>query len=372
MRQSKVFVTKPFLPPLEEIYPLLEEIWNSRTLTNDGPLHRRFEKDLRVHLGVAQVSAFCNGSIALLAALKALEVSGEIITTPYSFVVTAHTILWNNLTPVFVDVEENSCNIDPEKIEDAITDKTSAILAVHCYGMPCRVESIEQIANKHGLKVIYDAAHAFGVEDAGGSILRHGDLSVLSFHATKVFNTFEGGAIVSSDEKTKRHIDYLKNFGFEDETIVVEVGINGKMSEFGAALGILQLRHIDDAINLRRIRDNQLRQVLSGVAGIKFLEYDEGVVPNYAYFPIFVKNEYPLNRDGLYRRLARNGIHARRYFYPLITDFPMYRAFPSASSAKLANAMRLSNEVLCLPIYPELSEQTIDLIGQIIRDSLEK
>lgn len=364
--RERVFVTRPFLPPLEEFLPYLQQIWDSRVLTNDGPMHQSFERALCEYLCVDHLSLACNGTIALLTALQALAVKGEVITTPYSFVATAHTLLWNGLRPVFVDIDE-SFNIDPGRIEAAITSDTRLILAVHCYGYRCQVEAIEEIARRHDLKVIYDAAHAFAVRDAGGSILRHGDLSVLSFHATKVFNTFEGGGIVSRDAAMKAHIDNLKNFGFEDETIVSNAGINGKMNEFCAALGLLQLKHVGQAIAQRQAVDQAYRERLEGLEGIRLPPLQAGVQWNYAYFPVRVGAAYPLARDAVYQRLAAQGIHGRRYFYPLISNFPMYRNLPSAQAANLPVANRLADEVLCLPIYPGLPEAVIDTIAGILK-----
>lgn len=363
---DRVFVTRPYLPPLDEFLPYLEQIWDSGILTNNGPMHQAFERALGEYLGVEHVSVACNGTIALLTALQALAEQGEVITTPYSFVATSHTLLWNRFRPVFVDVDD-SFNIDPNQIEAAITSSTRLILAVHCYGNPCQVEAIEEIARRHGLKVIYDAAHAFAVRDAGGSILRHGDMSVLSFHATKVFNTFEGGGIVSRDAATKAHIDNLKNFGFEDETIVTNAGINGKMNEFSAALGLLQLKYVDKVIAQRRAVDRAYRERLEGVEGVRLLTLPPGVQWNFAYFPVRIEAAYPLSRDVVYQRLAAQGIHTRRYFYPLISNFPMYRELPSAHPGRLPVANRLADEVLCLPIYPDLPEAVIDAVAEMLK-----
>ena len=294
-------------------------------------------------------------------------VSGEVITTPYSFVATSHALLWCGLKPVFVDVDEHTLNIDPSRIEEAITPETTAILAVHCYGNPCDTDSIRAIAEKHDLRVIYDAAHAFGVEDAGGSILRHGDLSTLSFHATKVFNTFEGGAIVCPDAKTKKYVDQLKNFGFVDEVTVVEAGINGKMSEINAALGLLQLRYVDGVMSERAKRDAQYREGLSGIVGVQCLGDGGQMVHNFAYFPILVRDSFPLSRDRLCEKLRERNIYARRYFYPLISDFPMYRDLPSASRSNLPSAATASDRVICLPLYPDLDPEVVDEICEFIR-----
>ena len=305
---DKIYVTQPYLPPLEEFIPYLEQIWDSKRLTNNGPFHNKLEEELCAYLGVKHLSLFTNGTIALVTALQALRISGEVITTPYSFVATAHSLLWNNITPVFVDIDPVTMNLDPEKIEPAITPNTTAILPVHCYGNPCDVERIQEISDTYGLRVIYDAVHAFGVKYKGESLLRHGDLSVLSFHATKVFNTFEGGAIVCPDEKTKRRIDFLKNFGFSDEVTVTAPGINGKMSEVQAAFGLVQLKHVDEAIARRHRIHDQYRKLLADVDGITMAEKPSEVVSNYAYFPILVGPQYPLSRDELYQRLRDNGV----------------------------------------------------------------
>lgn len=364
---SMVYVTQPSLPPLEELQPYLESIWQSRTLTNNGPFHQQLEQALREHLGVAHVSLFTNATIALVTALQALRITGEVITTPYSFVATAHSLLWNGIKPVFVDVDPHTLNLDPDKIEAAITPQTTAILPVHCYGNPCAVERMQQIADNYGLRLIYDAAHAFGVKHAGESVLSHGDLSVLSFHATKVFNTFEGGAIISNDAKTKRRIDHLKNFGFVDEVTVVAPGINGKMSEFNAALGLVQLRHIDESIRRRHAIDTRYRAGLAQVQGIHCLPCLEQGSANHAYFPILVGPEYPLTRDALYAYLKEQGIYTRRYFYPLISDFPMYKGLPSASKENLPVAHHAAAQVMCLPIYPDLEESIVDRVIELIR-----
>ncbi len=366
--KSPVYVTQPALPPLEEFIPYLEEIWKNKWLTNNGPFHQQFENALCGYLGVGHISLFTNGTLALLTALQSLRITGEVITTPYSFVATAHSLLWNGIKPVFVDIDPVSLNIDPEKIEAAITPHTTAIMPVHCYGHPCDVERIQEIADNYGLKVIYDAAHAFGVRCQGSSVLNHGDLSVLSFHATKVFNTFEGGAIICKDEKTKKHIDHLKNFGFVNDVTVVAPGINGKMSEINAAFGLLQLKGIDEAIQKRRQIDAQYRQGLSNVAGIHCVNDTGEKTANHAYFPILVRADYPLSRDALYNKLQENGIYARRYFYPLISDFPMYRGMPSAAQENLPVAKEIAGQVICLPIYPALPIETVDSIIQIIAD----
>ncbi|MBV8635366.1 MAG: DegT/DnrJ/EryC1/StrS family aminotransferase [Burkholderiaceae bacterium] len=362
---KKIYVTRPELPPLEEFLPLLERIWDSRILTNGGAFHQELEQALCDYLGVDHLSLFSNGTLALITALQALRITGEVITTPYSFVATAHSLLWNGIKPVFADVCPKTLNLDPQKIEAMITPHTTAIMPVHCYGQPCEVDAIQRIADNYNLKVIYDAAHAFGVRDAGGSLLRHGDLSVLSFHATKVFNTFEGGAIVCPDRKTKLRIDQLKNFGFVDEVTVVAPGINGKMSEFNAALGMLQLKGVDQALARRREIGLAYMDLLKDVPGIRCLLSKDSNT-NFSYFPILVDAEYFLSRDGLYNRLREHNIYGRRYFYPLISDFPMYRGLPSAGRSNLPMAADAAAKVLALPIYPSLSEESIRDIVSLI------
>lgn len=363
---KQIFVTQPSLPPLEDFIPYLEKIWENKILTNGGPFHQQFEQELADYLGVEHLSLFANATIALITALQSLRVNGEVITTPYSFIATSHSLVWNGIRPVFVDIDPVTLNLDPRKIESAITPQTTAIMPVHCYGHPCEVDKIQKIADNFGLKVIYDAAHAFGVRYKSRSILSYGDLSVLSFHATKVFNTFEGGAIISPDKKTKQRIDRLKNFGFVDEVTVVAPGINGKMSELNAALGILQLQHIDKALEKRKAIDIRYRKKLSVIKGIDCLEKADEDVANYSYFPILVRPEYILSRDGLYQKLKDNGVNARRYFYPLISEFPMYRGHPSASREALPNAIKAANEIICLPIYPSLEEADLNRIVSLI------
>jgi dTDP-4-amino-4,6-dideoxygalactose transaminase len=363
---NPIFVTRPDLPPLSEFLPCLEEIWNSRILTNGGDFHRRLEEALCLHLGVDHLALFTNGTLALLTALQALRITGEVITTPYSFVATAHTLLWNSIRPVFVDIDPHTLNLDAGRVEAAITPQTTAIMPVHCYGNPCAVEALQQIADNYNLKLLYDAAHAFGVKDSGGSILRHGDLAVLSFHATKTYQTFEGGAIICHDVRTKQRIDHLKNFGFVDELTVVAPGINGKMSEFNAALGLVQLRRIDAAIVRRKAIDARYRKLLEGVPGIRCLDTPPGVEPNYSYFPILVDPDYAVTRDGLYDRFRAEGIHARRYFYPLISQFPMYRGLSSADPCNLPVATAASARILCLPIYPDLAMEDVDRVAAVV------
>lgn len=365
-KRKPIYVTQPQMPPLEDFYPYLEQIWENRILTNGGPFHQQLEAALCDYLGVEHLALFSNGTLALVTALQALRVTGEVITTPYSFVATAHSLLWNGIKPVFADVDPVTLNLDPMKIEAAITPQTTAIMPVHCYGRPCDIDAIQRIADNYNLKVIYDAAHAFGVRDTRGSILRHGDLSVLSFHATKVFNTFEGGAIICPDARTKQRIDHLKNFGFVDELTVVAPGINGKMSEINAAFGMLQLRGIDAAIAQRREIDGRYRDLLAGVAGIECLAPAPDTVANYSYFPILVGPDYPLSRDGLYEKLKGEDVFARRYFHPLISDFPMYRGLPSARRDNLAVAATASSRVLCLPMYPALAHADLERIAGLI------
>lgn len=361
-----IYVTQPHLPPLEEFIPLLREIWDSRVLTNGGPFHVRLEKALAEYLGVPQVALFSNGTLALITALQALRITGEVITTPFSFVATAHALHWHGNKPVFVDIDSESMNIDPQKIEAAITPQTTAIMPVHCYGRPCDVDAIQRIADNYNLRVIYDAAHAFGVRGTdGGSVLNHGDLSVLSFHATKVYNTFEGGAIVCPDEKTKARIDQLKNFGHVGETTVVAPGINGKMSEFNAALGLLQLRHIDEALRRRAEVDRAYRRGLRGVRGIDCPLPAAGT-SNHAYFPILVRDDYAVSRDELNDALRAYGVVPRRYFYPLISEFPVYRGLPSAPRDNLPHAWVASRQVLCLPLYPDLPLSKVEDISSFI------
>ena len=354
------YVTQPTVPPLEEFLPYLQQIWNSKILTNGGPFHQQLEQALCEFLGVKYLSLFTNGTIGLVTALQALRITGEVITTPYSFVATAHSLLWNGIRPVFVDIDPATLNLNPDRIEEALTPQTTGVMPVHCYGHPCDVARIQKIADTYGLKVIYDAAHAFGVQLHSGSVLNYGDLSVLSFHATKVFNTFEGGAIVCPDAKTKQRIDHLKNFGFVDEVTVVAPGINGKMSEFNAALGLLQLKGFDEALQKRKSIDARYRKGLADTGGIHCLHDAGEKIANYAYFPILVQADYPISRDDLYQRLKDNGIHTRRYFYPLISDFPMYRGLASAHGENLPVATAVAQQVLCLPIYPDLDMSVVD------------
>jgi len=363
---TAITVTQPYLPPLQEFLPYLEKIWDSKVLTNGGTFHRQLEAALAEYLGVPYVSLFTNATVALVTALQALRISGEVITTPYSFVATAHSLLWNGIKPVFVDIDPHTYNLDPDKIEAAITPHTTAIMPVHCYGRPCDTEAIQRIADNYNLKVIYDAAHAFGVKHQGQSVLNAGDLSILSFHATKVFNTFEGGAIICRDARTKQHIDHLKNFGFANEVTVVAAGINGKMSEFNAALGLLQLQHMPEVLAQRQRVDAQYREQLAGLRGIELPQCPADTQVNWSYFPIRVKPDFFMRRDDLYAALKANGVLGRRYFYPLISEFPMYRGLPSANPSQLPHATLASSEVICLPLYPDLSDADVRAICQCI------
>jgi dTDP-4-amino-4,6-dideoxygalactose transaminase len=360
-----IYVTRPFLPALEEFLPYLERIWQSHHLTNAGPFHQEFESALADFLGVEHVSLFANGTLALLTALQALRIAGDVITTPFSFVATSHVLTWNRLRPVFVDIEPETFNLDPEKIRAAITPETTAILPVHVYGTPCNIGRIAEIAAEHNLRVIYDAAHAFGVGHHGRNVAAYGDLSVLSFHATKVFNTFEGGAIVSRTPEMKLRIDRLKNFGFADEVTVIEPGINGKMNEFQAALGLLQLKHVDAAIARRRAIHELYCSALADTPGIVLPARTDD--HNFSYFPLQVGAGYALTRDALYEHLKTQGIFSRRYFYPLISEFPMYRSLSSAQSHNLPNASAAAKAVLCLPIYPDLPHEEALRVAGIVR-----
>lgn len=366
-----ITVTQPFLPPLEEFNEYLKEIWENKWLTNNGKFHQQLEKQLAEYLGVPYISLFANGTLALVTALQCLKITGEVLTTPYSFVATTHSLWWNNIKPIFVDVDPVYGNIDANKLEAAITPSTTAILPVHVYGNPCDHQKIQQIADSYGLALIYDAAHAFNVKKDGSSILQWGDLSVLSFHATKVYNTFEGGAIVCHDEKTKKRIDDLKNFGFHNETTVVAPGINAKMNEVQAAMGLLQLRYVDAAIAKRKQIAERYHSQLQNCKGIRCLNALPNVHHAYSYFPVFVnENEYGLSRDGLYEKMKLAGIHGRRYFYPLISNLPTYRGLPSAHPSNVPVANLLSEQVLCLPIYPDLSDDELNLIISVVKNSL--
>ncbi len=365
---TKIYVTQPALPPLDEFVPYLEQIWENKWLTNNGPLHQQLEKELAAYLGVKYISLFSNGTLALISALQALNIAGEVITTPFSFVATTHSLWWNKITPVFVDIEPRYLNLDPDKIEAAITEKTTAIMPVHVYGNPCQVEKIQQIADKHGLKVIYDAAHTFGVKKEGISILNYGDLSILSFHATKVYSTIEGGAIICHTEEMKHHIDNLKNFGFRGETIVEEPGINAKLNEVQAAYGLLQLKYVDGFIQKRKEITELYRKQLNDIPGIRLLEDMKNVEHGYSYFPILIdEKKYGMSRDTLYEKLKENNVFCRRYFYPLISEFEPYENLSSAKKENLPIATEIAQQVLCLPIYVELSVNDVNFVCLIVK-----
>ncbi len=368
MPSKPITVTSPLLPPLDEFKALLDDIWDRKWLTNNGYYHQKLETALSNHLKVPHLSLFTNGTLPLITALQQMELhEGEIITTPYSFVATTHSLWWNGLTPIFVDVEAETGNIDPSLIEAAITEKTVAIMAVHVYGIPCDTKAIQAIADKHGLKVIYDAAHAFGVEVDGRSILEEGDMSTLSFHATKVYNTIEGGALVCQDAETKQRIDQLKNFGFIGETEVVAHGINSKLDEVRAAYGLLNLRQVDDAITYRHSIAESYRKALEGIAGLRCLTDVDGVRHNYSYFPIFIEEDsFGMSRDALYEKLKAHDILSRRYFYPVIPDFEVYQHTPTAKSAHIPVARHLAECVLCLPIYMGLPLEEVQRIATLI------
>jgi dTDP-4-amino-4,6-dideoxygalactose transaminase len=365
--EQKIFVTKPALPPLEELLVYMREIWESKIITNNGPFHQQFENNLAEYLGVKYISLFSNGTLALITAIQAMKISGEVITTPYSFVATTHALWWNNIKPVFADINPVSFALDPDKVEAAITPKTTAILPVHVYGIPCDVIKLQEIADRYGLKLLYDAAHAFGVRLNGTSLATFGDLSVLSFHATKVFNTFEGGAIICHDKTTKQHIDQLKNFGIINETTVLSPGINAKMNEFQSALGILQLRYLDEAIGKRKILTDIYRGFLDNKPGITIMQDVPGIEYNFAYFPILIdSSKFGRTRDEIYCELKKHNIFSRRYFYPLISQFPTYKGLVSSDPANLPNAEKITQQVLCLPIYPDLEINNVERICNLI------
>jgi len=380
MYNKLITVTSPLLPNLDDFYAALQNIWDSKWITNMGQYHRELEKALAEYLHVPYVCVFTNGTLPLMTALQALRITGEVVTTPYSFVATTHSIWWNNCKPVFVDIDPATGNIDPNKIEAAITPATTAIMPVHCYGKPCDIKRIQEIADKYGLKVIYDAAHAFGLEvpadeyglpayDEKGlaGILNAGDMSTLSFHATKVYNTIEGGALIVKDEKTKIRIDNLKNFGITDEVTVVAPGINGKMDEIRSAYGLLNLKLVDAAIEERQKIANQYREALRLVDGITFFDDMPGVRYNYSYFPIFIDaDRYGMTRDDLYLKMKEKNVLARRYFYPLISDFPCYRGLPTAKRDNLPKAFKMSDQVLCLPMHHALTQEEMKRILDIV------
>ncbi len=364
---EQITVTSPLLPDREEFNRLLAEIWDSKWITNNGRFHRQLEKELAEYLKVPYISLFTNGTLPLITALQALRITGEVITTPYSFVATSHSLWWNGIKPVFVDIDPATCALDPQKIEAAITPRTTAIMPVHCYGKPCDTKAIKEIADKYGLRVIYDAAHAFGVEVNGESLLNAGDMSTLSFHATKVYNTIEGGALVMHDEVTKKRIDYLKNFGFANETTVVAPGINSKMDEVRCAYGLLNLRNVDNAIEARRSVAVRYREALREVEGVTFFDDMPGVRHNYSYFPIFIDAErYGMSRDDLYFKMKEANVLGRRYFYPLISEFSTYRGLPSANPENLPVATRIANEVICLPMHHALTDEDVERVLELV------
>ena len=363
-----IFVTKPNLPPLEKLQPYLEEIWKNKILTNNGPFHQQFEKELEKYLVVEHVNLFANATLALVVGLQALRITGEVITTPFSFVATTHALKWNGITPVFCDIEEATLNIDPYKIEALITPKTTAIMPVHVYGHPCNTNKIQNIADKYGLKVIYDAAHAFGIKMNNKNLFLEGDMSVLSFHGTKLFTTFEGGAIISKDEKLKKRIDYLKNFGFADELTVIAPGINGKMNEFQSVIGLLSLEIVEEERANRKKVARTYFELLKNIKGIKVFDNFDDYKYNHAYFPVLIdETEFGISREKVYEELKKQNIFARRYFYPLISEMPTYRSLPSAAQENLPVANKIGEQVLCLPIYGNLSINDVKVINNIIR-----
>ena len=366
-KDKQITVTSPLLPDLDEFHEMLREVWESKWITNNGTFHKRLEAALCEYLKVPYISLFTNGTLPLITALQALRITGEVITTPYSFVATTHALWWNGIKPVFVDIDPATGDIDPDKIESAITPKTTAIMPVHVYGKPCRTAEIKEIADKYGLKVIYDAAHAFGVEVDGRSILNEGDMSTLSFHATKVYNTIEGGALVMHDAETKKRIDYLKNFGFADEVTVVAPGINSKMDEVRSAYGLLNLKQVDKAIEARHRVAVRYREALKDVDGIAYFEDMPGVRHNYSYFPIFIDaDKYGMTRDELYFSMKERNVLGRRYFYPLISTFSTYRGLESARPENLPNAHRMADSVLCLPMHHALSDEDVDRVLKMV------
>ncbi len=369
MEKKLITVTSPLIPPLEEFVTYLEDIWNRKWLTNNGVYHQQLEKALCEYLGVDYISLFSNGTLALITALQTLRITGEVIVTPFSFVATTKAIWWNGIKPVFVDVDPLTLNLDPDKIEAAITPNTTAVVPVHVYGNPANIKRIEEIADIYGLKVINDAAHAFAVEQDGHSILNYGDLSILSFHATKTYSTIEGGAIICHDEKMKKRIDYLKNFGFANETTVVAPGINAKMDEVRAAYGLLGLKYVDQAIENRHKVAIRYREVLKDIPGISFMNDMQGVKHNYSYFPIFVDEEiYGMSRDALYQKMKDDNVLGRRYFYPLISTFPTYKGLESAKPSNLPIATKAANTVICLPMHHELSDDDVERVLNLIKN----
>lgn len=362
-----IYVTRPNLPPLEKLQPYLKEIWKNKILTNNGPFHQKFEKELAKYLGVEHINLFANGTLALVVGLQALRITGEVITTPFSFVATTHALKWNGITPIFCDIEEKTLNIDPNKIEALITPKTTAIMPVHVYGHPCDTEAIQDIADKYGLIVIYDAAHAFGIKMKDKNLLLEGDMSILSFHATKLFTTFEGGAIISKDERLKKRIDFLKNFGFANEVTVVAPGINAKMNEFQSVIGLLSLEIVEEEIAKRKKVAETYFELLKDIKGIRVFNNFDNYDYNYSYFPILIDEaEFGYSREKVYDELKKNNIYARRYFYPLISNMPTYRSLPSAAKENLPVANKIAEQVLCLPIYGSLENDSIEIIKNIL------
>lgn len=369
MSNKQITVTSPLLPDLKDFEKSLEDIWARKWITNNGFYHKELEKALSEYLAVPYISLFTNGTLPLITALQALRITGEVITTPYSFVATTHSLWWNGIKPVFVDVDENTGNLNPDKIEAAITPRTTAIMPVHVYGNPCDTKRIKEIADKYGLKIIYDAAHAFGVTVNGKSILEDGDISTLSFHATKVFNTIEGGALICHSAEMKDRIDYLKNFGFSNEVTVIAPGINSKMDEIRSAYGLLNLKQVDSAISKRKHFAELYKSSLRNVEGIRFLEDIENVRHNYSYFPIFIdENSYGISRDDLYAKLKNNNILGRRYFYPLISEFSTYKGLESSTKMNLPVAHKLANSVICLPMYADLTEDDVKRVIDVVLD----
>lgn len=368
MEQKQITVTSPLLPPLDEFYPYLQDIWERKWITNNGHYHQELEQALCRYLGVEYLSLFTNGTLPLITALQALRVTGEVITTPYSFVATTHSLWWNGIKPVFVDIDPATGNLDPAKIEAAITPRTTAIMPVHVYGNPCDTAAIKSIADKYGLRVIYDAAHAFGVKVDGRSILCEGDIATLSFHATKTYNTIEGGALICRDAETKERIDYLKNFGFAGETEVVAPGINSKMDEIRSAYGLVSLRHVDAAIEARHRVADIYRRELSDIPGITMMTEQAGVTYNYSYFPIFVDApQYGMTRDELYYAMRERNVLGRRYFYPLISSFSTYNGLPSATPGNLPVANRMADTVICLPMHHGLTDHDVERVINLIK-----
>jgi dTDP-4-amino-4,6-dideoxygalactose transaminase len=369
---DSIFVTRPNLPPLEKLYPYLEKIWETKILTNNGPFHNIFEQKLAKFLGVNHINLFCNGTLALVIGLQALRITGNVITTPFSFPATTHALKWNNISPVFCDIEEESLNIDPNKIETLITSETSAVMPVHVYGHPCDTERIQEIADKYGLKVIYDAAHVFGVKMKGRNLLLEGDISILSFHGTKLFTTFEGGALISKNEAFKKRIDFLKNFGFLDEITITSPGINGKMNELQSAVGILSLEIVDEEIANRKKISETYFELLKKIKGVKLFNHFKGYDYNYAYLPILInKGQSAEARDQVYNILKKQNIFARRYFYPLISNMLPYQGLRSASRENLPVANRVADRILCLPLYGSLSVKNVHRICELIKSILQ-